>query len=132
MPMMGSSGGSMPMARADHKVVVLRGDILGRAFAHQAAERQRDARHDLAVAHQYVTALAHGLDGSHHIGSVITHDAHVVRVVADRGGNGATGDGEATHPAATDMLADKAQARRTITVGALGLQRHTARGARSA
>ena len=105
---------------------MLRGDILGRAFAHQAAERQRNARHDLAVAHQHVTALAHGLNSSHHIGSVITHDAHVVRVVADRGGNGATGDGEATHPAATDMLADKTQARRTITVGALGLQRHTA------
>ena len=105
---------------------MLRGNVLGRAFAHQTAERQRNARHDLAVAHQHVTTLAHSLNSRHHIGSVITHDAHVVRVVADCGGNGATGDGEATHPAATDVLADKTQARRAITVGALGLQRHTA------
>ena len=105
---------------------MLRGDILGRTFAHQTAERQRNARHDLAVAHQHVTTLAHSLNSSHHIGSVIAHDAHVVRIVADRGGNRTTGDGETAHPAATDMLADKTQARRTITVGALGLQRHAA------
>lgn len=123
MPMMGSSGGSMPMGtRLDHKVVVLRGDILGRALAHQATERQRNARHDLAVAHQHVTALAHGLNGGHHIGGVIAHDAHVVRVVSDRRGDGTTRDGKAAHPAATDVLANESQARRTITVGALGLQ----------
>ena len=101
---------------------MLRGDILGRALAHKATERQRNARHDLAVAHQHVTTLAHGLNGSHHIGSVIAHDAHVVRVVADRRGDGTARDGKAAYPAATDVLANKTQARRTITVGALGLQ----------
>ena len=103
---------------------MLRGNVLGRAFAHQATERQRNARHDLAVTHQHVTTLAHGLNGSHHIGSVIAHHAHVVRVVADRGGNGTTGDGETAHPAATDMLADQAQASGAVAIGALGLQRH--------
>ena len=53
---------------------------------------------------------------------VVAHHAHVVRVVADRRGNGATRDGKATYPAATDVPADQTQARRTITVGALGLQ----------
>ena len=101
---------------------MLCGDILGRAFAHKATERQRNARHDLAVTHQHVAALAHGLNGSHHIRRIVAHHAHVVRVVADRGGNGAAGDGKATHPAATDMLADQTQASGTITVGALGLQ----------
>ena len=101
---------------------MLRGNVLGRAFAHKATERQRNARHDLAVAHQHVTTLAHGLNGGHHIGGVVAHHAHVVRVVADRGGNGATGDGKAAHPTTADMLANQAQARRTIAVGALGLQ----------
>ena len=105
---------------------MLRCDILGRALAHQATERQRNARHDLAVAHQHVTALAHGLNSSHHIGGVVAHHAHVVRVVADRGGNGTTGDGETAHPAATDMLADQAQASGAVAVDALGLQRHAA------
>ena len=46
--------------------------------------------------------------------------------MADRGGNGTTGDGETAHPAATDMLADQAQASGAVAVGALGLQRHAA------
>ena len=73
-----------------------------------------------------MAALAHGLNGSHHIGGVVAHHAHVVRVVADRGGNGTTGDGKATHPAATDMLANQAQASGAVAVDALGLQRHAA------
>ena len=73
-----------------------------------------------------MAALAHGLNGSHHIRRIVAHHAHVVRVVADRGGNGATGDGKAAHPAATDMLADQAQASGAVAVGALGLQRHAA------
>ena len=44
--------------------------------------------------------------------------------MADRGGNGTTGDGETAHPAATDMLADQAQASGAVAIGALGLQRH--------
>ncbi len=46
--------------------------------------------------------------------------------MADRRGDGAARDGKTAHPAATDVLANKTQARRTITVGALGLQRHAA------
>ena len=105
---------------------MLRGNVLGRAFAHKATERQRNARHDLAVAHQHVAALAHGLNGSHHIRRIVAHHAHVVRVVADRGGNGTARDGEAAHPAATDMLADEPHAGGTVAVDALGLQRHAA------
>ena len=101
---------------------MLRGDILGRALAHQATERQRDARYDLAIAYQHVAALANSLDGSHHVGRVVTHRAHVVRIVANRRGDGTARDGKAAHPAATNVLANETQARRTITVGALGLQ----------
>ena len=105
---------------------MLRGNVLGRALAHKATERQRNARHDLAVAHQHVAALAHGLNGSHHIRRIVAHHAHVVRVVADRGGNGTARDGETAHPAATDMLADEPHAGGTVAIGALGLQRHAA------
>ena len=101
---------------------MLRRDVFGRALAHQAAERQRDARHDLAVAHQHVAALAHGLNGGQHGGRVVAHHAHVVRVVSDRRVDIATGDCKTAHPAATNVLANKTQARRAITVGALGLQ----------
>ena len=69
-----------------------------------------------------MAALAHGLNGSHHIGRVVAHHAHVVRVVADRRGDGTARNGKATHPAATNVLANKTQARRAITVGPLGLQ----------
>ena len=103
---------------------MLRRNVFGSALAHQAAERQRNARHDLAVAHQHVAALAHGLNGSHHIRRIVAHHAHVVRVVADRGGNGAARDGKAAHPTTADMLADQAQTRGAVAVGALGLQRH--------
>ena len=105
---------------------MLRSNVLGRAFAHKATERQRNTRHDLAVAHQHVAALAHGLDGSHHISRAVAHHAHVVRVVADRRGDGTARDGKAAHPAATDMLADQAQASGAVAIGALGLQRHAA------
>ena len=100
----------------------MRGDVFGSALAHQTAECQRNTRHDLAVAHQHVAALAHGLNGGHHIGRVVAHHAHVVRVVADRRGNGAARDGKAAHPAATDVLANKTQASGAVAVGALGLQ----------
>ena len=101
---------------------MLLGDILGRALAHQTTERQRNTRHDLAVAHQHVAALANSLDGSHHIGRVVAHHAHVVRVVADRRGNSAARDGKAAHPAAADMLADEPHAGGTVAIGALSLQ----------
>ncbi len=79
MPMMGSSRRlDAHSACLDHKVVVLRGDILGRAFTHQTTERQRNARHDIAVAHQHVATLANSLDGSHHIGGVAPTTTDVV------------------------------------------------------
>ena len=73
-----------------------------------------------------MTTLAHGLNSGHHIGGVVAHHAHVVRVVADRGGNGAARDSETAHPASTDVLADQAQASGAIAIDALGLQRHAA------